>query len=153
MDRCRRNPSQPPDLTVPHQGARDGDRYPNERNDHDHRNIEVDDIQPGVADIPRDGFADEAKDHQQDGREADADTKSAGLTKRKFRLHLEQRGDLPTRPAAQYLSPIRRHTWTSSDTLGVASLVSLMKASSRFPLLASNSATWTPFSERAFKSA
>src|ERR1700736_2707605 len=148
----RGNPSQPPDLTVPHQGAGDGDRYPNERNDHDHRDVEIDHIQAGVADRRGDGSADETENDQQDGRKPNTDTESRWLTERELRLHLKQRGEPSARSAAKYSAEIRRHTWTSSDAIGVVSLVSLMKASSRFPLLASSSDTWIPLAARAFSS-
>src|ERR1700730_18493401 len=110
MHRGRGNPSQPPDFTVPHQGAGEGDRYPNERNDHDHRDVKIDHIQAAVADIPRDAFADETKNHQQDGWEADADTERIRLTERELRLHLEQRGDLRAGPAAEYSPQVQLHT-------------------------------------------
>src|SRR4029077_7221891 len=149
MHRRRGNPSQPPDLTVSHQRVGERDRYADERNDHDDWDVEVDHCQSGATDIPRDVAADETENDQQDHRKTDADAEGRWLTERELCLHLEQSGELSTRLAAEYSAQIRPHTWAASDTFDALSLVSLMKASSRFPRRASSSDTLTPLAASA----
>src|ERR1700674_5251835 len=98
MQRCRGNPSQPADLTIPDQrvGQGNGDEY--EREDQDGWSPNFDDRQPGVANGSWICLSDEPNHRQQDGWECQPAEKGQGFSQGELALDLEQFAELNARP-------------------------------------------------------
>src|ERR1700693_2873109 len=109
MQRCRGNPSQPADLTIPDQrvGQRNRDEY--EREDQDGWSQTFEDRDPGVASVPWIRLSDDPEHGQQDGWECQPAEKGQGFSQGELALDLEQFGELNARPVADPLRAITSH--------------------------------------------
>src|ERR1700693_6360398 len=103
MQRCRGNPSQPADLTISDQGVRQRNRDEYEREDQDGWGPNVDDRQPGAANVSWICLSDEPKHRQENAWECQAAEKGRRFSQGELGLDLEQLGELKPRPATRRL--------------------------------------------------